>query len=296
MTKPPEPADQTGRPGQPPSGPRREMPRWTNLGGGCPPVLRLGLATRGNTHLAAEDVAHAVGQGVNYLNWCGYDDGIARALRQKRVEREPLVLAMQLESRDARSAARELDRASELLGTNRIDVVTFYYVESPAEWDQITSAGGALEALREARARGRVRLIGLTTHQRRLGARWAESGQLDLLMTRYNAAHRGAEQDVFPVTDRLGVPVVVFTAQRWGALAKPTADDPPGFTPPQAREWYRFALSHPSVGVVLMAPANRRELDGDLPLLEDWRPPSPGELELLAGHGRRVRRHAGAFP
>ena len=272
------------------------MPRWAEVGGGCPRLLRLGLATRGNTRLGAEDVAHAVGRGVNYLNWCGYDDGIALALRERRIERERVVVAMQLQSRGAPSALRELDESFHMLGTARIDVVTFYYVEEEQEWQQITGPGGALEAVEQARRKGQVRLIGLTTHQRALAANWVETRKLDLLMIRYNAAHRGAEEDVFPVTDRLRVPVVAYTAQRWGALAERTHDDPRDFTPPEAPEWYRFGLAHPSISVVLMAPFNRRELEEDLALLEDWRAPDVDEFEMLSEHGRRVRRHAGTFP
>ena len=47
------------------------MPRTAELGRQCPPILRLGLATRGNTHLKADDVEHAVAGGGNYLNWSG---------------------------------------------------------------------------------------------------------------------------------------------------------------------------------------------------------------------------------
>src|SRR5947208_11699707 len=154
--------------------------RCADLGRGCPPVLRLGLATRGNTHLEAADVAYAVRRGVNYLNWCGYDDGLARALRQGLIDREQVVVSMQLESRDARSAAREIERSLRTLGVDRIDVVTLYYVEREQEWNEISGTGGALEALEDARRKGRVRLVGLTTHQRKLGARWAESGKIDL--------------------------------------------------------------------------------------------------------------------
>jgi len=272
------------------------MPRRAELGGGCPPVVRLGLATRGNTHLCADDVALAVERGLNYLNWCGYDDGIAQALRLGRIDRGRVVIAMQLDSRDATSAWRELEDSFRTLGTGRIDVVTFYYVEHKSEWRQITGPGGALEAIRKAKQQGRVRLIGLTTHQRELAAECAPEKKIDLLMVRYNAAHRGAEQDVFPVTTRLGMPVIAYTAQRWGALARRTESDPDGFVPPPPREWYRFALAHPAVTVVLMAPKDRRELEEDLTLLDDWRPPTRAEFEAMASHGLRVRRHAGRFP
>jgi predicted aldo/keto reductase-like oxidoreductase len=272
------------------------LPRTADLGHSCPPVLRLGLATRGNTHLTPDDVEHAVMRGVNYLNWCGYDDGLAQAIREKRFNREQVVVALQVEARTCSAADRELANARRTLRTDRIDVLTFYYVEKEAEWQEICGPGGAFESLDRAQQRGEVRMIGLTTHQRRLGARWAETGKLDLLMVRYNAAHRGAERDVFPTTNRLGIPVVAFTAQRWGALTERTADCPPGFNPPSAPEWYRFALAHPAVSVVLMAPDNRQELEENLKLLDDWRPPSPEDFEKMAAHGQRVRRHAGRFP
>jgi len=153
-----------------------------------------------------------------------------------------------------------------------------------------------MEAVEDARNLGKVRLRGLTTHQRAFGTKLLDSGKLDLLMIRYNAAHRGAEQDTFPVTYERGIPVVAFTAQRWGALREHTVEDLPGFSPPPASAWYRFALHNPSVSVVLMAPLNRRELDEDLALLDEWRPPSAEELETMLEHGARVRKHAGRFP
>jgi predicted aldo/keto reductase-like oxidoreductase len=272
------------------------MPRRAELGGGCPRVMRLGLATRGNTNLSADDVALGVDRGVNYLNWCGYDEGIAQALRGKLIDRGRVAVAMQLDAREASSAATELEDAFRALGTRRIDVVTFYYVERKHEWERITSRDGALRVLEEAKRQGRVGLIGMTTHQRKLAAECAEEKKLDLLMVRYNAAHRGAEQDVFPITARLGMPVVVYTAQRWGALTRATRDDPAEFTPPAATEWYRFALAHRAVSVVLMAPNGRRELEENLKLLDDWRAPRAEEYEAMTAHGLRVRRHAGRFP
>ena len=45
-----------------------------------------------------------------------------------------------------------------------------------------------------------------------------------------------------------------------------------------------------------MAPDNRKELQDNLTLLADWRPPTKQEREALCAHGERVRRHAGRFP
>jgi aryl-alcohol dehydrogenase-like predicted oxidoreductase len=175
-------------------------------------------------------------------------------------------------------------------------VLTFYYVEEPEEWRQIIGPGGALEACRAAQEAGQVHLLGLTSHQRPLAAEAARSGLLDMLMIRYNAAHRGAEREVFPVTAALGLPVVVYTALRWGALLGPTPDDPPGFEVPRAPAWYRFVLQHPAATVALMAPESRAELLEDLTVLATATPLGEEEYQRLAAHGQRVRQHGGRFP
>jgi predicted aldo/keto reductase-like oxidoreductase len=65
--------------------------------------------------------------------------------------------------------------------------------------------------------------------------------------------------------------------------------------PPPAPAWYRFALQHPAVSVVLSAPHTRAELDQDLEVLSAPGPLPADEYEVLARHGERVRAHAGRF-
>jgi len=283
-------------PAEPPRNRPREPSRFVQLGS-VGQVCRLGLATRGNTALDSEAVLEAVERGVNYLNWCGHSDGLRDAIRTLGGRRRHDVhVAVQLAGRTAASACRELEGYLEDLDTDYVDVVTYYYVEHADEWSRIVSRGGAAEYLERARDEGIVRAIGLTSHQRKLAADIARTGQLDLLMVRYNAAHRGAEDDVFPTTSRLPLPVVAFTCVRWGALMKNTPDDPPGFVPPPARQWYRFVLCQPAVAVALMAPNGRQELLDNLSLLDEWRGLTPQDYDLLLSHGDRVRRHSGSFP
>lgn len=259
-------------------------------------LCRLGLATRGGGHLRVDDVHHAIERGINFLNWPGTPDALSRAVADLGTRRRDVMVCVQFEARTAADAQLELLGILRELGTDYVDVLTFYYVEEPAEWEQIIGRGGALEYCRQAQRDGKVLRIGVTSHQRPLAASMARSRLLDLLMIRYSAAHRGAEQDVFPVTDALGIPVVVYTCLRWGALLQPTPDDPPGFIVPRAPAWYRFALQHRSVSVALMAPDNRAELDEDLSVLDAGGLLSPAEFDALAAHGQRVRMHGGTFP
>jgi predicted aldo/keto reductase-like oxidoreductase len=260
------------------------------------PVCRLGLATRGSSALTPDDVRHAVECGVNFLNWCGVPDGLSAYIAALGSRRSEVAVCVQFEARTADDARIEFEHMLALLRTDTIDVLTFYYVEEREEWQQIIGPGGAMEFCIAAQREGRVRMIGATSHQRRLAAEMAASGLLDMLMIRYNAAHRGAETEVFPLTAAQGLPVVVYTCLRWGALLRSTPDDPPGFVAPPASAWYRFALQNPAVTVALMAPENRAELEEDLRVLCAREPLSAEEYERLAAHGRRVRQHAGSFP
>jgi predicted aldo/keto reductase-like oxidoreductase len=265
------------------------------------PVCRLGLASYGLTAITADDVLSAVGRGVTFLNWSAEaegppdDEAFPAAVASLGRAREGVVVCAQFAARDAGEAARELRAVLAALRTDYVDVLTLYYVEQAEEWEVLCAPGGAVEYLRAAKADGAVRRLGVTSHQRPLAATMARSGLLDCVMVRYNAAHRGAERDVFPVTSALGIPVIAYTALRWGALLRPTPADPPGFTPPRAPAWYRFVLQPPAVSVVLSAPHSRAELEEDLGVLAATGPLPGAEYQALAAHGERVRAHAGRF-
>src|SRR5258706_281350 len=103
------------------------MDAFFNFRTSLPPVRRLGLATRGNSHLTQDDVWLALQAGINYWNWCGHEDGMAAAARELGSLRKDVVIAIQLESRDKESAQRELEENLNSLKTDHLDAVTFYY-------------------------------------------------------------------------------------------------------------------------------------------------------------------------
>lgn len=260
------------------------------------PICRLGLATRGSSTLTSADVGYAVERGINFLNWCGVPDGLSDFIAGLGKKRKEVVLCVQFQARTATDAKMELEQLFTQLRVDFIDVLTFYYVEEREEWQQLIAPDGARQYCAAAQREGRIGLLGVTSHQRLLAAEMAASGLLDLLMIRYNAAHLGAERDVFPVTTNRGVPVVAYTCLRWGALLRSTPEDPAGFIIPSAAAWYRFVLQHPAVTVALMGPESRRELEEDLQVLDQAERLSDEEYAPLAAHGQRVRRHAGSFP
>src|SRR5262245_24102287 len=100
------------------------MNRFFTFRQNLPPVRRLGLATRGNTHLTRDDVWQALEAGINYWNWCGQDDGMAAAARELGSRRRDVMIAIQLESRDKEGAQQEMGQNLSRLRTGRFEVVS----------------------------------------------------------------------------------------------------------------------------------------------------------------------------
>ena len=145
---------------------------------------------------------------------------------------------------------RAAERALRTLGTDYLDVLQLYWLSKMS-----ALTGAVQEELLRLRAEGKVRAIGVSIHDRPRAGRLAEDSILDLLMIRYNAAHPGAERDVFPHLARRRPAVVAYTATAWRKLLKP----PRGWTGPRhdGRRLLPLLLSSPHVDVVLSGPAQR---------------------------------------
>jgi aryl-alcohol dehydrogenase-like predicted oxidoreductase len=113
-------------------------------------------------------------------------------------------------------------------------------------------------------------------------------------MVRYNAAHRGAERDIFPHLAVHDPGVISYTATRWTALLRPPRQWPANEPIPAPGQLYRFVLSNPHVDVCLAAPRNRKQLDEDLAALEAG-PLSEEELALVKRFGDAVYAAGRAF-
>ena len=173
--------------------------------------------------------------------------------------------------------------AENLLKELKVDYLDVYLLG----WLGITSAWTAAteRELLHLRESGKVRAIGCSIHNRERAGQLAASSPLDLLMIRYNAAHPGAERDIFPHVKDHKPSILAYTATRWGKLLKrPRGWDGPVMS---AGDCYRFQLSSPHVDLALTGPASRAELEQNLDALEKG-PLTPEEEKWIREFGRKV--------
>jgi aryl-alcohol dehydrogenase-like predicted oxidoreductase len=247
------------------------------------PVHRLGLSA---SYLPGrKTIDRAVDAGLNYFFCYGFDFQMVRALREiLKKDRERYVVAtgpynLIWGHTDVR---RTLEKRLRQLGTEYIDVFLLLGVMKPAELPE-----KVLDDLRRLREEGRVHAIGLSTHDRKLAGRLAADGAVDVLMIRYNAAHRGATKDVFPHLEAHDPAVVAYTATRWTALLRRPRGWPKDERVPTAGECYRFVLSSPHVDVCMTAPRSVPELEQSLGALERG-PLDAAEMAFMERFGDAV--------
>ncbi len=202
--------------------------------------------------------------------------------------RDELVLVSESSLPFAWSMRRSIDRHLRVLGTDRLDVWLVGWVR--ARWHVREGVWGWLRAQRDA---GKLRAIGFSCHDRPLATALAKELPADVVMIRYNAAHRGAEREVFAPLAALGADrpgVIAYTATRWGLLLAPLPKQgfPAGLSGP---ECYRFALGHPVVDFAWCGARSREELAADVAgVLEG--PLTPDRVEAARRFGDAV--HASA--
>jgi len=175
---------------------------------------------------------------------------------------------------------RFAERALKVLGTDHLDVLQMHWLGVLSRWSDETV--GEMVRLREE---GKVRAVGVSIHNRRRAGALAADSPLDALMVRYNAAHPGAEDDIFPHIDRSRHSVIAYTATAWRKLLK----RPRGWDGevPTAGDCYRFCLAEPKVSVVLTGPKTREMLEANLEAVRRG-PLSSDVLEWMRSFGRVV--------
>jgi aryl-alcohol dehydrogenase-like predicted oxidoreductase len=161
-------------------------------------------------------------------------------------------------------------------------------------WHNKRPSRNILDRALSMRERGLFRFLALSGHNRTLFPELAREEIYDIFHIRYNAAHRGAESEIFPYIEKgAGPGLVTYTATRWGKLLDP-GKMPDGETPPSGSDCYRFVLSHPSVDVCMCGPRNRDQMEEALRTL-DLGPLDDQEMERMQRIGDHLHAHAGRF-
>jgi aryl-alcohol dehydrogenase-like predicted oxidoreductase len=248
------------------------------------------LSVSASYGVPGEAVERAFEQGVNYLYWGSMRrESFGAALRRLAPRREQFLLAIQSYTRAAWLMGWSLERALRALHFDYTDVLLLGMWNRPV-------APRILEAAQRLQARGLVRYLAVSTHTRSLVPAIAAARDFDIVHFRYNAAHPGAETDIFPHLPDAGRPgLVAFTATSWAQLLGKAALQgiagshslPKGERIPTAADCYRYVLTRPEVDVCMTGPKDAAQMEHALEALR-LGPMSEDELAWMRRVGRAV--------
>jgi aryl-alcohol dehydrogenase-like predicted oxidoreductase len=250
-------------------------------------VGRLGVS--GGYKAPAGALEMAFERGCNYFyHGSVRRDGMTTAIKNicSAGKRDRLVVVAQSYTRWSWQLRRSLEKFLKLTGLDYADVLLLgWFNSSPSE--------RLLETCEELRVKGMFNHLAVSGHNRPSFPIYAKDSRYGLFHIRYNAAHRGAEREVFPLMPQDRRPgVVIYTATRWGKLLKPRGL-PAGTAVPRGSDCYRFVLSNPGVDVCMTGPKDMDQMKEALCAL-DRGPMTPDELDWMRRVGDVV--HASRLP
>ena len=205
--------------------------------------------------------------GVNYIDSArGYtvsEEFIGYGLQGIR---DQFVLATKSMARDKESMARDVEIS---LKNFRTDYIDLYQIHNPneAQLETVCAPGGALEALLEAKAAGKIGHIGITLHSADVFRKALELDWVETVMFPYNIVETQAEELIKACAEK-NIGFICMKPLAGGAIE-------------DAQLAMRFIAHNPDVTVTIPGMAEKKELDQNVVSYCDKTPLTQQELEKI---------------
>ncbi len=224
----------------------------SRVGLGGIPVQRIDAAgTKTLVHYLLE-------QGVNFIDTArGYtvsEEFFGYALEGIR---EKFVIATKSMARTKDAMAADIETSLKNLRTDYIDLYQIHNA-SPADMEKVTAPGGALEALLEAKAAGKIRHIGVTAHLQETFRMALELPWVETVMFPYNFVEIQGESLIHACAEK-NIGFITMKPLAGGAIENATLA-------------MRFLCANPDVTVVIPGMAEIREAAQNIAAAEDETP------------------------
>ena len=181
--------------------------------------------------------------------------------------REKFVLATKSMARTRDLMAKDIDISLKNLRTDYIDLYQIHN-PSPKDFDAVMANGGALEALLEAKASGKIGHIGITLHSVELFEKALELSWVETIMFPYNIVETQGEELIAKCQEK-NIGFICMKPLAGGAIDDPITA-------------MRFIVSNQNVTVVIPGMADSSEISQNASVVSDTSPLTKLEKEKIA--------------
>ena len=213
-------------------------------------------------------IAELIREGVNFIDTArGYtvsEEYLGFALEGVR---DRFVLATKSMARTKEAMEKDIEISLKNLRTDYIDL---YQIHNPGAKDlaQVMAPGGALEALHEAKAAGKIGHIGITLHSAELFRQAIDLPWVETIMFPYNIVETQGEELISQCAEK-NIGFICMKPLAGGAIE-------------DAATAMRFVVSNPAVTVVIPGMADAAEIAQNARAVADTSPLNADERAKIA--------------
>lgn len=218
-----------------------------------------------------------VEEGVNYIDTArGYtvsEEFLGYALEGIR---DKFVLATKSMARTKEAMAADVEKS---LSNLRTDYIDLYQVHNPTmeQLEQVIAPGGALEALQEARAAGKIGHIGITLHSAQVFEKALELDWVETIMFPYNIVETQCEELIHKCKEK-NIGFIAMKPMAGGAIE-------------DAHLAMRFICSNPDVTVVIPGMYDVAEIGQNVKAGSDTSALSAAEMKDIENIRKELGSH-----
>lgn len=172
----------------------------TPISFGALPIQRCTMEEAGEVLHAALDA------GINFVDTArAYTDSEEKIGAHIASRRNQYYLATKSLARDKAGMAKDIDISLKNMRTEYIDLYQVHNIQRAADLAAVIGPGGALEALKEAQAAGKIGHIGVTGHSIPMVIEAIKTGEFSTVQVPFNFIETQALEELFPLAQVMDI-------------------------------------------------------------------------------------------
>lgn len=192
------------------------------------------------------------------------------------VPRESFFVGTKTLRRKEREVQEDIEISLRHLRLERIDLYQIHALRE-GEIDRALGPGGALEALKKAKAQGKIAHVGVSTHWPEAARRLIACGEFETIQIPYNPVDMEEFGKIIPVAKEAGLGIIVMKALAGGVLTR-------------VETALKFVLSK-DVSVVLLGVSTPEQLEQDVRVARSKPVLLPGDMKALIEEARDLGKY-----
>jgi len=132
--------------------------------------------------------------------------------------RSQVILATKVWAKTAGGAEHELATSFSRLRTEYLDLIQCHNLSNQEDLNKVLSPGGSYEVLAKAKAEGRVRAIGFSSHNPEIAVKAIQSGKFVTVQFPFNFIESDPQERVFPCAREHGMGIIAMKPLGGGLL------------------------------------------------------------------------------